>query len=78
MPIYEYTCQDCDTGFEVLVRGNKVAACPDCGSQSLNKLPSAPFFVSRRSAWQPGCSSCAQEEHCVTNPRVDGDTCLAR
>lgn len=37
MAIYEYRCRDCDTAFEVLVRGAIVAVCPECGSLSLRK-----------------------------------------
>ena len=77
MPIYEYRCLDCEKAFEVLMRTNRVASCPQCGSQSLSKLPSAPFFVSRRSAWQPGCGSCEREELCAANPHPTGGACLA-
>lgn len=34
MPIYEYLCDDCGTGFEKLVRSSQTAAdvaCPSCG-----------------------------------------------
>ncbi|MDB4412885.1 zinc ribbon domain-containing protein [Pirellulaceae bacterium] len=37
MPIYEYSCQDCTSEFEVLVRGNEDAACPSCDSKQLEK-----------------------------------------
>ncbi|HXE54629.1 MAG TPA: zinc ribbon domain-containing protein [Tepidisphaeraceae bacterium] len=35
MPIYEYTCQQCNTKFEQLVRtmsGSEKFKCPSCGS----------------------------------------------
>ena len=35
MPIYEYTCQQCETKFEQLVRtmnGSEKIKCPRCGS----------------------------------------------
>ena len=35
MPLYEYSCQDCDQKFEKLIRsGNRdqEAVCPSCGS----------------------------------------------
>ncbi|MYG08769.1 zinc ribbon domain-containing protein, partial [Candidatus Poribacteria bacterium] len=35
MPIFEYHCNDCETGFEVLERaGNakKLPKCPSCGT----------------------------------------------
>ena len=31
MPIYEYSCRDCGTSFEKLVRGGAAVACPTCG-----------------------------------------------
>ena len=33
MPIFEYTCEDCGTGFEKLVRRSQLddVACPSCG-----------------------------------------------
>jgi putative FmdB family regulatory protein len=40
MPIYEYTCQDCDTQFEKFVRSmtSKVEVkCPHCGGTHVKK-----------------------------------------
>ena len=40
MPIYEYTCTDCDTQFEKFVRSMTAAAkitCPDCGGTHVKK-----------------------------------------
>jgi putative FmdB family regulatory protein len=40
MPIYEYTCQDCGTHFEKLVRSITVtvkAECPECGGMHTRK-----------------------------------------
>ena len=42
MPIYEYTCGQCQTAFELLVRGSDQPSCPDCGSLELEKLLSVP------------------------------------
>lgn len=42
MPIYEYTCDDCQVDFEVLVRGNEQAECPTCGGVKLLKQFSVP------------------------------------
>ena len=45
MPLYEYTCEECDADFEVLVRGEETPACTSCGSQKLAKqwsVPAAP------------------------------------
>ena len=42
MPLYQYTCNDCDHEFELLVnRGDKVE-CPKCRSKKLAKQPSMP------------------------------------
>jgi len=40
MPIYEYTCQECDTEFEKFVRSMTAQAeikCPHCGSVHVKK-----------------------------------------
>ncbi len=40
MPIYEYTCSECDTQFEKFVRsmtGKVEAKCPHCGSTHTKK-----------------------------------------
>ena len=42
MPIYEYTCNDCQVDFEVLLRGDEQPECPTCGSVRLAKQFSVP------------------------------------
>jgi putative FmdB family regulatory protein len=42
VPIYEYTCDKCDSQFELLVRGGERPACPSCGGRKLEKLLSVP------------------------------------
>jgi len=42
MPIYEYTCQDCGSEFELLIRGSEKPVCPSCGRQRLTKSLSVP------------------------------------
>ena len=42
MPLYEYVCSDCNSEFELLVRGQQRPACPHCGSRSLDKQLSVP------------------------------------
>ena len=37
MPIYEYSCKDCGTEFETLVRASSVPDCPSCHSTDLEK-----------------------------------------
>lgn len=42
MPIHDFHCSKCDLTFEVLVRGSVAPACPQCGSEALEKLVSTP------------------------------------
>jgi putative FmdB family regulatory protein len=54
MPIYEYTCTDCDARFEKFVRSmtTKVeATCPECGGTHIRKGWSA---TSAASSCSPG------------------------
>ncbi|MEW5729754.1 MAG: zinc ribbon domain-containing protein [Pseudomonadota bacterium] len=37
MPFYSYVCEACGHGFETLVRGDEVPACPACGSGNLTR-----------------------------------------
>ncbi len=37
MPIFEYACQSCGHGFELLVRSDTHLACPSCQSEQLHK-----------------------------------------
>ena len=75
MPIYEYRCQDCETRFEALVRGDGVITCPHCDSSSLDKLLSAPVILSGRTARQSGHTCCGREERCEAPPCSEGGEC---
>jgi len=55
MPIYEYVCPKCQREFELLVRGDETAACPECGTTELSKLVSAPSAHSGTGVNPPGC-----------------------
>jgi putative FmdB family regulatory protein len=65
MPLYEYVCAECGTGFEKLVRrfGDRVD-CPSCSSARVDKQLSV-FAVASASPSLPieGCSagSCGME-----------------
>jgi putative FmdB family regulatory protein len=37
MPLYEYRCQNCDHGFELLVRESTTLECPACHGDKLEK-----------------------------------------
>jgi len=40
MPIYDFRCAACGAESELLVRGGTAPACPACGSESVERLPS--------------------------------------
>jgi putative FmdB family regulatory protein len=42
MPLYEYACHDCQSQFELLIRGSDQPQCPECHSSRLEKLLSVP------------------------------------
>lgn len=46
MPIYEYACRGCGAAFELLVRKARTPACPECGSEDLEKRFSLPAVKS--------------------------------
>jgi putative FmdB family regulatory protein len=46
MPIYEYSCKQCQHRFEALVRGGKIPKCPECGHTELERLMSLPAVKS--------------------------------
>ncbi len=60
MPLYEYRCQACGHAFETL-RGlherDEEVACPRCGEQRAEKLPSA-FCAVKGSSSGSQASSC--------------------
>lgn len=53
MPIFEYQCQACGHGFDVLqkVGEGPLRKCPECGKLKLKKLLSAPSFHLKGSGW---------------------------
>ena len=55
MPLYEYTCHDCDSQFELLVRGSELPHCPECDSEQLEKLLSVPAAHTAGSRDLPMC-----------------------
>lgn len=48
MPLFEYTCTDCDHEFEALVRGSETPECPSCHGRELRRRLSV--FAAHRSA----------------------------
>jgi putative FmdB family regulatory protein len=55
MPLFQYTCTDCDHDFEMLVnRGDKIE-CPKCRSKKLDKQPSLPGMPQVKDAFPSAC-----------------------
>jgi putative FmdB family regulatory protein len=48
MPLFEYRCNDCKTGYETLIRGDEEPVCPRCASRNAEKVLSV-FAVSHAS-----------------------------
>jgi putative FmdB family regulatory protein len=68
MPIYEYTCKDCDSQFEKFVRSmtSEVAVkCPHCGGTHVNKGWSV-FGTNAPSGGFDGLSASAAASACST------------
>jgi putative FmdB family regulatory protein len=42
MPLYEYTCRDCEHAFETLVFDGEKAECPQCHGHRLQRQWSVP------------------------------------
>ena len=42
MPLYEYTCRDCEHTFEALVFDGETVQCPTCQGARLERLLSVP------------------------------------
>jgi len=57
MPIYEYRCADCESGFEILMRpGRDEAECPSCHGANLVREMSV-FAAGRGSHGASGCEA---------------------
>jgi putative FmdB family regulatory protein len=69
VPIYDFKCQQCGKVAEFLLRSNEDHAvrCPDCGSQSMEKLFSAAYLM-KMNAEPHGKTCCGREERCETPP----------
>ncbi|MCS6850970.1 MAG: zinc ribbon domain-containing protein [Gemmataceae bacterium] len=50
MPLYEYTCRECEHSFEALVSEGEEVECPECHSDRLERhwsLPARPRTTSQ-------------------------------
>ncbi|MFC2061311.1 zinc ribbon domain-containing protein [Elusimicrobiota bacterium] len=61
MPVYEYNCLKCSNKFEfLLISGDEKIACPECGSEKLEKLFSVIKTITKGSE----CGPCDMSSHC--------------
>ncbi len=62
MPIYEFSCNHCETEFEVLIRADETPHCPDCGDMKLEKKFSVPAAAHTNGSSQlPVCQPPTQQ-----------------
>ena len=62
MPIFEYSCMECDNDFEILVFGDQEVSCPACKGKKVKKLLSAFSYKSGEefsSSAGSSCTSCS-------------------
>jgi len=64
MPIYEYICLGCESGFELLVRGETRIACPKCQSSKVERTMSLPA--------RPGGASSTPDFSSIGPPKGGG------
>lgn len=61
MPIFEYTCSDCQTAFDILHKGAEdkdIVVCPECHSRNaVKKFSAFSASVSSASPSAPPCES---------------------
>jgi putative FmdB family regulatory protein len=62
MPIYEYNCSHCHTGFEeLLISAKEIVVCPKCQSKKVQRQLSvfrAPTSHNGESSVNGGCGGC--------------------
>ncbi len=67
MPLFEFSCEECGSQFETIVRGGRAASCPSCGGAELSKLLSVPARPKRNdggfASFDGPPPPCAQCEH---------------
>jgi putative FmdB family regulatory protein len=59
MPLFEYTCKDCDRQFEFLVRAQETPACPTCHGTELQRRMSTFAAHTAGSSAASGSSAAA-------------------
>jgi putative FmdB family regulatory protein len=58
MPLFEFRCRGCNQEYELLVRNGEPVECPECGSDSVEKLLSVTAAHVAGRAGLPIRSSC--------------------
>jgi putative FmdB family regulatory protein len=78
MPIYDYKCRQCGEVSEVFLRTQeaKVGQCPNCGSESLERLVSAFSVLGGRI--DEGSTCCGRDTPCDIPPCSTDDVCRRR
>ncbi len=66
MPLYEYSCSQCESDFELLVGFDEEPECPECGNPKIEKQMSVPAaHTSGGSSQLPMmCNSAPKNETC--------------
>jgi len=77
MPIYEYRCKKCGAISEFLtgIETGEAITCQDCGSLEMEKIMSAPSFLSHATDRNPGHTCCGREERCEAPPCSSEGAC---
>ncbi|MCH8828554.1 MAG: zinc ribbon domain-containing protein [Planctomycetes bacterium] len=74
MPIFAYTCPDCDVQFDALIRFDQSADCPECGCGQTVRQLSAPATHGGGAGSLPVTSTCPPSDappcspHCCRLP----------
>jgi putative FmdB family regulatory protein len=79
MPMYDYRCLGCGQTFEVFLRsaGMDPLACPSCGSDRMERLPSA-FHMLNQAAGRGATTCCGRDSRCASPPCSADDVCRRR
>jgi putative FmdB family regulatory protein len=64
MPLYEYSCPNCQSQFELLIRGSEQPECPQCHSTNVEKLLSVPAAHTHGSRDLPLCEPRGSDGTC--------------
>ncbi|HDJ23093.1 MAG: hypothetical protein B5M54_04905 [Candidatus Aminicenantes bacterium 4484_214] len=78
MPIYEFKCHTCGQVFEVFWQSRKSyiqLQCPECGSQTTEKILSSPARVGVESSSPKGTTCCGRSERCDSPPCSTTGSC---